>query len=496
MGALTSIRYDMLPQLDAITIDARMLAFSVLASVATCVLFGAAPAVMATQIDLVDVLTQGGRAATSSPRASRLRNGLVAAEIAMTLMLLVGAGLVVQSIVRLEHQSLGIRQDHLLQGHFYLPPVRYPDAAAITAFCDRFADRVRALPGVVDASVTTVYPPRNGWTQMIEIPGRPATTVDNVQSAQFGVADARVFTTLGIPILRGRGFDASDASAAMPVAVVERGVPAALFRGGRPDSARTIHIGPPRFLAIAPGANTTDASDVRIVGVAGDFRNAGLATAAEPHVTVLYAQHPLVNYGFKDIVVRTASDPYAIAPVVARQLHQLDAELAFAEVQTLDDMVAEQAGGQRLTAILLTLFASAGVALAVVGVYGVVSFLVAQRRVELAVRMAVGASGGAVLWLVLRDTLVIALAGAAAGLAGAVAGQRLTSGLLFGISPIDPLTFTAATAFLLAVAGAATAVPAVRAMRIESRAHADAVVTKSGQAGAGRAGRDSSGERD
>jgi putative ABC transport system permease protein len=465
LAALASIRYDTLPQLDVINADWRMLAFSVLASLVTCLLFGLAPAVTATRLELVDVLKQGGRSGTAGPAWRRLRHLLVAAEIAMTLMLLVGAGLVVQSILRLQHQSLGIRQDHLLKGHFYLPPVRYPDPSTITAFCDRFADRVRALPGVVDATVTTAYPPRNGWTQMLDMPGRRVASADDVPSAQFGVADTHFFTALGIPILRGRGFEAADAAGAAVAVVSEE------FRRRYAADAdpigRTMHIGPPRFLDIAPGANNSDAADVRIVGVAGDFRNAGLAAPAEPHVTVLYAQHPLVNYGFKDIVVRTASDPYAMAPAIARQLHELDAELAFAEVQTVEDSVAEQAGSQRLTAIVLTLFACAGVALAIVGVYGVVSFLVAQRRVELAVRMAVGASGGAVLWLVLRDSLAIAAAGAVVGLAGAAAAQRLTAGLLFGISPLDPRTFAAAAALVLAIAGIATAVPGCRAMRID-----------------------------
>src|SRR5262249_11872484 len=153
----------------------------------------------------------------------------------------------------------------------------------------------------------------------------------------------------------------------------------------------------------------------------GDFRNAGLAMPPEPQVTVLYAQHPLVNDGFKDVVVRTAADPYGVAPALARQLHLLDPELVLAQVQSMDDIVEQEAGGQRLTAVVLTLFAAGGLALAVVGIYGVVSFLVAQRRMELAVRMAIGASRGGVLWLVLRESLAVTAVGAAAGLAGAAA---------------------------------------------------------------------------
>jgi len=204
-----------------------------------------------------------------------------------------------------------------------------------------------------------------------------------------------------------------------------------------------------------------------VIGVAGDFRNAGLTNRPEPHLTVLYAQHPLVNFGFKDIVLRTTAEPHLVAPAVTRELHRLDPNLPFAEVQTIEELVDQQTGGQRLTATLLAVFAAGGLALAVVGIYGVVSFLVAQRRTELAVRMAIGASGRTVLWLVLKESLGMAVIGSALGLAAAAAGQRMMSGLLFDVSPIDPLTFSVATLVLLGIAAVATLVPGARATRID-----------------------------
>jgi putative ABC transport system permease protein len=204
-----------------------------------------------------------------------------------------------------------------------------------------------------------------------------------------------------------------------------------------------------------------------IIGVIGDFKNVGLALAPEPEITVLYSQHPLVNYGLKDIVIRTASDPLALVPEVRDQLRQLDSEVPFSAVQTMDQLVERQTGGQRFTTILLAAFAVAGLALAIVGIYGVVSFLVAQRNQELAVRMALGASHGNVLWLVLKQGLKMAAIGAAIGLCGAWAAQKFTSGLLFGISPVDPLTFAGAPIFLLAVAAIACAIPGARVMRID-----------------------------
>jgi len=413
-------------------------------------------------------LRQGGRTGTSAPASRRLRHLLVVTEVAMSLLLLVGASLLLRSVVRLEGQDLGIRQgqDHLLKGHIYLPPVRYPDPAAITRFCDQLAARVRALPGVVDATVTTIYPPRNGWLQMLAIPGHPVTRMQDIPSAQFGLADAHFLGTLGIPLIRGRDFAAADGAGSRPVALISEELQRRYFPAEDPVG-RQIHIGPPSFLQVAPGANTTDSADVTVVGVIGDFKNAGLALPAEPQVVGLYSQHPLVNYGFKDMVVRTALAPHVLAPAIRRQLHELDADMPFAEVQTMGELVAGQTAGQRFTTVLLACFAVAGLALAIVGIYGVVSFLVEQRRQELAVRIALGARRGTVLWLVLNQSLKMAALGAAIGLCGAWASQRLTSGLLFGISPVDPPTLAGAAGVLLAVAALASAIPAARALRID-----------------------------
>jgi putative ABC transport system permease protein len=271
---------------------------------------------------------------------------------------------------------------------------------------------------------------------------------------------------MGIPLLRGRDFSEADNATSLPVALISEEFRRRYFPNEDP-LGRRIHIGPPPFLQLPAGANTTDSADVTIIGVVGDFRNAGLVLPAEPHVTVLYAQHPLVNYGFKDIVIRTATVPRGLAPEIRRQLHQLDSDMPFAEVQTIDELVEQQTGGQRFTTALLAAFAVVGLALAIVGIYGVVSFLVAQRKQELAVRMAIGASRAAVLWLVLRKSLGMAAIGAALGLLGAGAAQKLTSGLLFGISPLDPITFAGAAVFLLTIAGIASAIPGARVMRID-----------------------------
>ena len=466
LRTLARIHPKNLPQLGSVGVDWRVLTFTLLVSLVTSLLFGLAPAFMGTRLNLVDALKQGGRSGTSGRSSQRVRSLLVITEMAMCLMLLVGASLLVRSIMRLEGQNLGIRQDHLLRGRIYLPPVRYTNPGVRTRFCDDFATRVRALPGVIEATVTTVYPPNNGWTQMLVIPRHPVTRFQDIPSAQFGVVDQHFLRTLGIPLIRGRDFAGSDGATSPPVALISEEFERRYFSEEDPVG-RKIHIGPPQLLQIAPEENVTDDVDVTIIGVIGDFKNAGLAVAPQPQITVLYSQHPLVNGGFKDIVIRAGSEPHLLEPEIRSQLHEMDSDMPLAEVQTIDELVEGQTGGQRFTGVLLTLFAAAGLVLAVVGIYGVISFLVAQRNQELAVRMALGGSRINLLWLVVKQALEMATIGAAIGLFGAWASQRFTSGLLFGISPVDPVTFVGTAVILLAVAAIASAVPAARVLRID-----------------------------
>jgi putative ABC transport system permease protein len=301
---------------------------------------------------------------------------------------------------------------------------------------------------------------------MLVIPGHSVTRIQDIPSAQFGVVDQHFLRTLGIPLIRGRDFAESDGATSPPVALISEEFKRRYFATEDPID-RKIHIGPPQSLQFAAEENITDNEDVTIVGVIGDFKNAGLSVAPQPQITVLYSQHPLVNGGFKDIVIRAASDPHLLESEIRIQLHEMDSDMPFAEVQTIDELVERQTGGQRFTTVLLSSFAVAGLVLAVVGIYGVVSFLVTQRKQEMAVRMALGASRANVLWLVLKHSLGMAAIGAAIGLIGAGAAQRLTSGLLFGISPVDPVTFTGAAFFLLAIAAIASAVPAARVLLID-----------------------------
>jgi predicted permease len=464
---LTRARLHDLPQLAGVGIHAPVLVFTLATSVLTSVLFGLAPALTGTRFNVVDALKEGGRSGSAGARRSRLRNALVAAEMALSLILVVGASLLVQSIVRLQQQETGARVDHLLKGHFYIPLARYPDARAITRFADRLGERVRAIPGVTSASVTTLYPPNSRWKQPIVAAGRPAPRIEELPMSYFGVADASLLRTLGVPLLQGRDFAKTDTSTSPPVALISEAF-RQRFSPHEDPLGRQLHIGPPAgAFGTVPGSNTWDAADVTVIGVIGNIKNAGLANAAEPEIVCLYSQHPVVNYGFKDIVIRTAVEPHSIERAVRSQLHDLDPDMPFAEVETMDEMIADETGSQRFIALLLSLFTATGLALAVVGVYGVVSYLVAQRKQELAVRVALGAMPGDVLWLVLQQGLKMALLGAAIGICGAWGMRPLLGRFLFGISPADPFTFAGAAILLLTVAAAASAIPGARAMRVD-----------------------------
>jgi predicted permease len=417
-------------------------------------------------VNVVDALKQGGRSGSAGPRSQRVRDALVVIEVAMSLMLLAGASLLVQSILRLERQSLGIRQDHLMRAHFFLPPVRYPDPAAITRFSDEFGNRVRALPGVMGASVTTVYPPNNGWHQMLDIPGHPATRIQDVPTANFGLSDSHYLQTMGIPLLRGRDFAESDTATSLPVALITQELQRRYFPGEDP-LGRRIHIGPPTFTGIPADSGILDSADVTIVGVMGDIRNSGLASPPEPAILVLYSQNPKVNYGFKDIVIRTSANPFAMAPEISRQLHALDAEMPLAQVQTMDELVERQTGSQRFATMLLMSFAALGLLLSAVGIYGVMAYLVRQRTQEIGIRVALGAQRADILRLVLGRGGRLAITGVGIGVIAALALSRLLTAELFGISASDPLTYAGVSAVLVIVALAACYFPARRAMRVD-----------------------------
>ena len=453
-----------MPQLASVPMDARVLLFTVAVAIVTAVLFGLLPALTSTQINLADALKEGGRSSTAGIGRRRLRSLLVVGEVALTLMLMIGAGLLLRSIARLQSQEIGMRTDHLIRAHMYVPPSKYQDSEALTRFVDTFADRVRALPGVREATITSFVPPVSRWEQAFRIVGQPVTAGQPLPTVHFGVADEHLLATYRAPLLRGRTFAPSDTPSEPTVAMVNATLARRFFANEDPVGKK-IHLGEPGLVPVPH--DTRAALDLTIVGVYGDVRNEGLARPVEPQILVLYRQVPALNFGFKDIVVRTSQEPQAIVASIANQLQHMDPEIPLAEVDTIDDIIGNQTSDRRFTTALLGILAALGITLSVIGVYGVLSSLVAERTHEIGIRRALGAQHEDIVWLVLEPALVMGAIGAGIGLGSAWALRQVMNKLVFGISTADPITFTAGAALLLIAVIAATMVPAWRATRVD-----------------------------
>jgi predicted permease len=353
-----------------------------------------------------------------------------------------------------------------VKAHFYLPSAQYPTPDAITRFSDAYADRLRSVPGVSDVSITMIYPPYERWEMMFSIEGRPVTRLQDVPSTYFGVTDSNYLRTAGIPILRGRDFAETDGENAPAVAIVNQ-VFASRFFAHQDAIGRHIELGvPPNVQAKDPWMVNGNVR-VTVVGVMRDSKNRGLELPAEPQLIGLFRQLPSVNLGWREVLVRSAIAPSVLERTLEQQLHALDPKLPLSEVEPMNIYMEELTADRRFTASILTAFAVLGLLLALIGVYGVVSYVVMQRNQELAIRLALGADRSAILWLIVREGMVLAAAGIAIGIACNVAASRALASMLYRISPLDALTVSATSALLLCAVVLASAIPARRATRID-----------------------------
>jgi putative ABC transport system permease protein len=382
--------------------------------------------------------------------------------MALAVMLLVGTGLLIQSLLRLQNQRAGFRTDHLLRTQLFLPPVRYPNTTSITRFSDDYVSRVRQLPGVQDATISAASPPDDQWKQNFTIEGRPVSTLEETPIAARNVTDSHYLRTLGIPLVQGRDFSELDTDTSPSVALVNQAFAKQFFPHEDP-------IGKQIRISVAQQLGSSNTGDelFTIVGTIADTMNRGPALPPMPHITTLFRQTPDLNVGFKNLIVRTALDPLALASSIRQQLHALDTNLPFAEVTTMDEVMQQQTAVRRYTTGLLGLFALFGLMLAGIGVYGVTSYVVARQTNEIGLRMALGAQRGDVLWMILKQGMVTSVTGAAVGLFAAWILRRAIAQLVFGISPADPPTFLSAAAVLVILAGAACLVPARRAAKVD-----------------------------
>jgi len=442
-----------LPRADAVAVDWRVLAFTAAVAAASGVLFGIVPAVQATRSSLADSLRQGARDVSAGAR--RFRHGLVVVEIALALVLLTGAGLLMRSFVNLQRVDTGFDPRGVLTFNLYLPDSAYPTAEAVSGFYNRMFDELEALPGAERAGMIFGLPlGRYNGSSSFSIDGRPDPEIGDY-SAMVRIIGGHYFEAMRIPVQRGRAFTRADSVNAPPVALVNAATARLYWPDEDPIGQRLrLHA------SFVEGR-----SPVReIVGVVGDVKQRGLEEDARPEVYIPFAQQAV---GFGTVVVRAAADPAALAGPARAAIRALDPSLPLADVETMTGLVSDSVARDRFTTALLSVFALVAVTLALVGVYGVMSFTVSQRTREIGVRMALGAGRADVLRLVAANGLALGLAGVAIGLAVALAVNRLLAGLLFGVSATDPPTLAAVAVALVTAAVAASYVPARRAAHVD-----------------------------
>jgi putative ABC transport system permease protein len=439
-----------IPRVNDISIDATVLAFVALVSVATGVVFGLAPAWQASRAGLGEVLKEGGRSSAVSG-GRWVRRGLLVAEVALSIVLLVGAALLLRSFARLTGVDPGFRADGVLAFQVSLPRPSYPEDHHRAAFFDRLLERLDAMPQVGAAAMVHSLPLRGGYVLSFTVQGRPAPKPGEGHAANFRSVSPRYFETLGIPLMRGRTFTERDAATAPMVAVVDDAFVRRHFPNEDPIG-RGIDIG-----------NGTDGF-YEIVGVVGDVRYEELDASPDPTMYVPFAQDVFSTMW---IVARTNGDPAPLAPAARQVVRELDPGLPAYSMTPLADVVSDSVAERRFSVLLLGLFALIALFLAAVGVYGVMAYTVNQRTQEIGVRMAMGAQRGDVLRMVVGDGMKLALAGLAIGLAAALALARIATSMLFEVTPFDPASYGATAIVLLAVAALACYIPARRATRVD-----------------------------
>ncbi len=443
-----------LPRATEIGLDWRVLAFTVAISVATGVFFGLAPLVQSMPRALAETLKAAGGRTTATKQAHLLRRLMITAEISLALVLLIGAGLMLSAFWKLQAIHTGFRPDNILTMRVALPRQLYSQPADILAFWTRLEQRLETIPGAVSTSLVAGLPPARpvnandtqieGWVQR---DGGPIQNID-----YWNGVGARYFETLGIPLIEGRLFSASDGASAPPVLLVNETLARVYWPGQSAIGKR-----------MKPGF---DGPWRTIIGVVADVKNSGLD---KPAGTELY--FPLAqtqgNYRAFYLAIRGSSNPTQLASAARAAVRELDPALPVASVRTMDEVMAEAQARPRFLTLLIGLFSAVALGLAGLGIYSVMAYSVAQRTGEFGIRMAMGAQPGDVMRLVLRQGLLMGLGGVVAGAAGAIALNRFLRGSLYGIGALDPAPFLLMSAVLVIVLLLACAAPALRATRVD-----------------------------
>ncbi len=453
IGILRSVVAQRLPiaQLDAVAVDGQVLLFTLVAAVLSALAFGLVPAMTAAGGNLTTALKEGGRSG-SGVRGGRARNVFVVVETAVALVLLVGAGLLIRSFAALLDVNPGFDASQTVTMKVTIPRAKYDTPDKQRRFFDDLFQRLDALPGVQAAGGISFLPLNGmGAATALEIVGQPKQPAGQEHVADVRVVTHDYFKAMGIPLLRGRHFDQRDTGSNVNRVIVNETLVRKHFPNEDPIGKRILLY-------------WNDRAEDEIIGVVGDVRDSALET--EPRA-MTYWPPTRFAYPFMTVAIRTGGDARTIVPAASAQLHQIDADVAAADVRTMNEVVDVSVAQRRLTMLLLAVFAGMALVLAAVGIYGVISYTVTQRTQEIGIRMALGAQRGMVLSMVVRQALVLAGVGILIGATGAMALTRLMQNLLFSIRPSDPVTFAAVAVTLGAVAAIAASVPGFRATRVD-----------------------------
>jgi predicted permease len=439
-----------LPRGSEIAVDGRVLAFSLAVSLAVGLVFGLIPSSLAARQSPVDALKSGGgRGATSSRRGPR--DAIVVAEVALSLMLLVGAGLLLQSFARLTHVPVGFNVDGLLTFRVSLPSSTYADPAAMRSFIAHLMQKLEATPGVARAAATMALPPAVTTLAPYVTGDQPMVAIGERPVGQWSAITPDYFATMGIPIGAGRAFTAGDTEQSPLVVVISHGLARRMWPDASPLGKKLL-VG--RFPGFA-----------EVVGVVGDVKNNGLAR--EP-MREMYTPYPQRPWPAMQFAVRVAGgDPLALANAVRAAVQDVDRDLPITRVETMGAALADSVATERLMTSLLLAFAVVALVMAAAGLYGVIAYTVAERTQEIGVRMALGADPRAVVRLVAADGLRLTAVGMIAGTLAAGVASRAMRGVLFDVSPTDPMTYAAVLVLFAATACAALVVPARRALGVD-----------------------------
>jgi putative ABC transport system permease protein len=458
LDLLVSLKPANLPRLAEIGVNRTVFLFTLAVSVVTGLLFGVAPALQVSRMDLNEGLKESSRGGTDSPRRHRMRALLVISEVALSLVLLVGAGLMIRSFSRLLAVDPGFKADHVITSFVSLPHSKYPKWQDQSAFFNRLLERLRNVPGVSAAGVVTDIPLYGGSSTGFDVEGRPPAAPGERAMTDYRLISAEYFVAMGMKLVKGRAFSPYDNESAPGVVIINETLAARFFPGEDPIGKRLDLSGEP--------------TDLReIVGVAGDVRNYGLDAEVKPEVYVPFLQSaPDYLSGVLSaltIVVRSAVEPATLGSALREQVQALDKDQPVSEIKTMEWYLAESMAQRRFNMLLLGVFAGLALVLAAVGIYGVIAYNVTQRTHEMGIRIALGARGGDILRLVFANAIVTTLAGIVIGLAAAFALTRLLQSLLYQVTATDPFVFATIPILLLVVAGVATYIPARRAMKVD-----------------------------